>query len=104
MMLTQACGGMQDQHLAQPHLLSQQAQAPAKAGGQSPGRDTLNLQSKQIKQPSEESWKSVTKQQTHPTAPTPQRSQVSELPSASGELVMHQGLLPHPLLAFWGQG
>lgn len=44
MMLAQACGGMQDQCLAQMHLLSQQAQAPAKARGQNPWGDTLNLQ------------------------------------------------------------
>lgn len=60
-MLAQACGGMPVQHLAQTHLLSQQTQAPAKARGQSPWGDTLNLQYKQIKQLSEEGWKSVTK-------------------------------------------
>lgn len=86
MMLAQACGGMQDQRLAQRHLLSQQAQAPAKARGQSPWGDTLNLQYKQIKQPSEEDWKSVTKPQTQAPPPRPRRSQVSELPSASGVL------------------
>lgn len=85
MMLAQACGGMQDQRLAQRHLLSQQAQAPAKARGQSPWGDTLNLQYKQIKQPSEEDWKFVTKPQTQ-APPRPRRSQVSELPSASGVL------------------
>lgn len=71
MMLAQACGGMQDQRLAQRHLLSQQAQAPAKARGQSPWGDTLNLQYKQIKQPSEEDWKSVTKPQTQAAPPPP---------------------------------
>lgn len=72
MMLALACGGMQDQRLAQRHLLSQQAQAPAKARGQSPWGDTLNLQYKQIKQPSEEDWKSVTQPQTQAPAPSPE--------------------------------
>lgn len=91
MMLAQACGGMQDQHLAQNYVLSQQAQAPAKARGQSPWGDTLNLQYKQIKQPLEEGWKSVTKQQTQVPPPiSPKKPSVYFWSTQD----MHQGLLP----------